>query len=82
MTGTITVTPPAGYFAAVQIETVDGDVVGAQTCQYPDGSPREQITANVKGSSNRLLLRWVYEDGGQGTIVTEYGETHRKGGGR
>lgn len=69
MTRVVTITPPAGYFAAVQIEQEDGTIVGADTCQNPDGSPRDRIAVNVKGSSTDLCARWVYENSAQGTIV-------------
>lgn len=79
MTRRVTIAPPPGYFAAVQIEQEDGTIVGAETCQHPDGSPREIIGAAVKTAHlDGLVLRWVYEDSSQGTIVTSYRAAGRR----
>lgn len=75
MTRQITLTPPAGVFAAVQVELEDGTIVGAETCLNPDSTPKTQIAASVKTASNDLVLRWVHENSDLEPIVMRYG-TH------
>ena len=70
---TITLTPPAGVFAAVQIETLDGRIVGAETCLHPDGTSKATIAATVRTGSDQLRLRWVYENTALGFVEQTLG---------
>jgi hypothetical protein len=64
------------------VELEDGTIVGAETCQHPDGSSREIIGATVKTDHvDGLVLRWVFEDSGQGTTITRYQRRGRRLGG-
>lgn len=74
----ITLTPPPGVFAAVQIETLDGRIVGAETCLNPDGTPKATITATVRTMSDQLRLRWVHEDSQLGITSQDYQERGRR----
>lgn len=77
-TRTITLQPPPGVFAAVQIETLDGQVVGAETCLHPDSTPKDTIAATVRTSSDQLRLRWVHENSSLGTITQDYRPQSRR----
>lgn len=72
MTRTITLQPPPGVFAAVQIETLDGEVVGAETCLHPDSTPKTTVTATVRTDTDQLRLRWVYENSSLGILTQDY----------
>jgi len=59
-------------FAAVQIETLDGTIVGAETCLNPDSTPKQTIAATIRTHSDQLRLRWVHENAALGIISQDY----------
>lgn len=90
MTRQIIVTPPAGggadvVFAAVRVETLAGETVGAETCIYVErvrgelvSRQKTSLAATVKSDADALVLRWVYEDSSRGTLPTKFKGTGRR----
>mgnify|MGYP001603669251 CR=1 FL=1 len=74
----ITLKPPAGVFAAVQVETPDGTIVGAAPALHPDSSPMKQVAVAVRTDEDMLRLRWVHEDSGLGIVVMDYRQSGRR----
>lgn len=81
----IALRPPAGLFAAVEVEDSNGEIVGAAgPCFEEDRgtfekSPLPVVSCWVKPHHGSLTLRWVYEDSSLGVVEQPY---HGSGKGR
>lgn len=76
MTKPLTLKPPStALYAAVQVETADGKILGAAPAFHLDGQrmvPAPQVTVDCH-PGHAAIVHWVHEDSSQGLDTVSIG---------